>query len=446
MRHVLILLAAALAAAAPGQPPEANYDEARVPSYTLPDALTRANGQRVATAEAWRTGRRPELLDLFARYVYGRSASAPGGMRYVQRDVDRRALGGAAVRKQVSVLFTGAADGPRMDVLIYLPSGARGPVPAFVGLNFNGNHAVHKDPGIALSTRWMRPNTPGLVDGRATDASRGNEASSWPVELILSKGYALVTIYCGDLEPDHPEGWREGVRARFSPGAGPEPPRPARATPEALSALRATGPDPKALDAWGALGAWAWGLSRALDYLETDRDIDARHVAVIGHSRLGKAAMWAAAQDERFALVVSNESGEGGVAITRRRFGETLARITTAFPHWFCGLYGYYGNREDELPVDFHELVALVAPRPIYIGSAADDQWADPRGEFLAGLNAEPVYTLLGTDGLGVTEMPPVDTPVGRTIAYHVRTGKHNLTEYDWQQYLAFADRHLRRR
>ena len=449
MRASTFVLVAALAtcgSAATQSPQEANYDEAKVPRYTLPDPLTLANGQRVTTAETWRTKRRPELLDLFARYVYGRSAAAPSGLKFEVRGVDRKALAGTAVRKLVTMLFAGTADGPRMDLLIYLPAAARGPVPAFLGLNFNGNHAVTADPGVTLSTRWMRPNTPGLANGRATDASRGNESASWPIELILSKGFALVTVYCGDLEPDHPEGWREGIRTQFFPPPTRATTLPNGATAESLNALRATGPDAKALDAWGALGAWAWGLSRALDYLQTDQDIDGKRVAVIGHSRLGKAAMWAAAQDERFALVVSNESGEGGVAITRRKFGETLARITTAFPHWFAGIYSHYGNRENDLPVDFHELVALAAPRPVYIGSAADDQWADPRGEFLAGLHAEPVYKLLGTDGLGVADMPPVDTPVGRTIAYHVRTGKHSLTRYDWEQYLAFAQRHLSKR
>jgi hypothetical protein len=295
-------------------------------------------------------------------------------------------------------------------------------VPAFLGLNFSGNDTINADPAI-LAARRAAP-APG-----AAPPARGSSASSWPVELILSRGFALATAYYFDIEPDRIDARKEGVRGTFAIDGK----------------VLAPGTAPQVPGEWGAIGAWAWGLSRALDYLATDADIDAAHVAVMGHSRLGKAAVWAGARDERFAIVISVQSGEGGVAITRRIFGETIARINDHFPHWFCDRYKTYNGREEALPVDGHELVALVAPRPVYVSSATEDLWSDPRGEFLAALNAEPIYRLLGAGGLGVTEMPPPDKSVGQTIGYHIRTGKHSLTSDDWEHYLAFASRQFGR-
>jgi hypothetical protein len=356
-------------------------------------------------------------------------------MSFEVRAVEPRALGGAATRKQVRVWFTGRTDGPWLDLLLYVPNGARGPVPAFLGLNFKGNHAVTRETDVPLTTRWMR-NDPkeGRIDHRATEASRGTEVSSWPIRRVLDRGFALATVYYGDLEPDHADGWKDGVRAVFPVDGS----REAVAAAERITEL--------APDAWGAIGAWAWGLSRALDYLQTDAAVDGRRVAVIGHSRLGKTALWAGAEDERFAMVVSNNSGEGGAALARRRFGEQTLRINTAFPHWFCGQFKQYNDREDAIPVDQHELLALVAPRPLYVASASQDLWADPHGEFLAARAAGPVYALFGLTGVGVDVMPAIDQPVGEAIGYHNRFGGHAMTEYDWARYLDFAHRHLRRR
>jgi hypothetical protein len=413
---VLVALPGVPAAA---QPAGANYDEGKVPVYTLPDPLRFTDGSPVADAAAWPQRRRPELLRLFEEHVYGRSPGPPAKMRFVVVESSAQVLGGLATRRQVRVLLDGTESGPAFEILLYVPNAARRPVPAFLGLNFDGNHAVHPDPGIRLSTAWM-DDGPGVVENRATEAARGTNSASWPVERILDRGYALATVYYGDIEPDRPDGWKDGVRARIGPGAT------GRFAP----------------DDWGAIAAWAWGLRRALDYLRTDPGVDGSRVAVIGHSRLGKTALWAGAQDERFALVVSNDSGEGGAALARRKFGERTGDITGAFPHWFCASYREYAGREEALPVDQHELLALVAPRPLYVASATEDLWADPRGEFLAAKAAGPVYALLGLPGLRVDEMPVPDRPVGASIGYHVRRGAHALTAYDWEQYLDFADRH----
>src|SRR5688572_21979374 len=418
---LLACFAVSLLSAADRIPP--NYDESKVSAYTLPDPLLLNDGTPVRDAATWRSKRRPELLEVFSREVYGRTpAGRLDKMHWAVTSVDRGALGGKAVRKEITVWFTQRKDGPKMHLLLYHPAGSAGTRwPAFVGLNYYGNQFVNPDPGITLSTAWMRTNPEyKIVNNRATEGTRGAHASRWNVETVIARGYATASIYYGDLCEDRVEGLSKDVAALFNTG----------------------GVDARKPDAWGAIGIWAWGLSRALDYLESDPEIDGKRVAVHGHSRLGKAALWAGAQDERFAYVISNNSGCGGAALSMRIYGETVGRINEAFPHWFSRQFRTYNAREASLPVDQHELIALIAPRAIHVASAQDDTWADPRGEFLAAKHAEPVYALFNKKGLGVTDMPPVNQPVlGDSVAYHMRTGKHDITAYDWARYLDFADR-----
>lgn len=404
------------------EPEPANYDEAKVPAYTLPDPLVMADGRPVTNAAMWHDERRSELLQFFRTQVYGKSPPKPAKLRFEPIESDSHALGGLATRKQVAVVIGPAERAVRVNVLMYVPNNAPGPVPVFLGLNFGGNQTIHADPAIVMTTAWVRSTKKDdatVVDHRATEASRGSAASRWPAELIVRRGYALAMAYYGEIDPDFDDGFTNGVHALYPDG-------------------------PRGDDAWGSIAAWAWGLSRIADYLETDRDIDSRRIAVIGHSRLGKTSLWAGATDPRFALVVSNDSGCGGAALSKRRFGESVAIINKSFPHWFCKNFRQYDDHEERLPVDQHELIALIAPRPVHVASAEEDRWADPRGEFLACKFASPVYRLLETDGLAAEEMPSLLQPVVSTVGYHIRPGKHDVTDYDWQQYLTFADEHLK--
>jgi hypothetical protein len=392
---------------------KANYDEEKIPKYTLPDPLTMADGTRVTTPEQWRSTRRGEILELFKEHVYG---AMPPAMPifHVERDsFVEDALEGKARLLQEHFYFAEDRSGPRIDVCVFLPpkDESEDVYPAFLALNFDGNHAVHTDPNIRVRT------------GEATrESDRGGRASKWDIEAIVSRGYALVTVCYEDFDLDERvlgKQFDDGVHQFYPEYQGRS-------------------------DNWASIGAWAWGMSRILDYLEDFEFVDAKRVVAMGHSRLGKTALWAGATDERFALVISNNSGCGGAALARRRIGESVLRINTSFPHWFCAKHKEYNDNESAMPVDQHMLISLIAPRPVYVASAVKDTWADPRGEFLSCVGADSVYKLLNTSGLESNTWPDPEEPLTGQINYHVREGRHSVTPYDWAQYLDFADKHVK--
>ncbi|MFK7852245.1 MAG: alpha/beta hydrolase family protein [Akkermansiaceae bacterium] len=390
------------------EPSDTNYDERKVPDYELPDPLVGQEGRPVGLGE-WESHRRAEILRLFEESVYGTTPRRKLSVSYKVVENDRNAFDGLATRKQVAAFF--GDRNYRLDILLYIPNKPATPVPAFAGLNFKGNHAVQSDSEII---RQMRRNSA---------RERGASASRWPVRMLVESGYALATIHRDQVDPDnYRNDFSDGIHPLFYDEGQKKP-----------------GPEE-----WGSIGAWAWSLSRILDYLETDERIDAKRVAVMGHSRLGKTALWAGAQDNRFAMVISNNSGSGGAALYRRCYGERIHHILKPVPYWFCTNHRKYSKREHELPVDQHMLLALMAPRPVYVASATEDRWADPKGEFLAAKHASPVYALYGKSGLSGLDMPEPDNPIHTTIGYHLRTGKHGVTTYDWQQYINFADGFLK--
>ncbi len=420
MKTVISILLVAASTLVLAQP---NYEEANVPSYTLPDPLRSEGGKHIRTVAQWEKQRRPEILSLFEHYVFGKTLGGDAIAHEVIA-VDEQALEGLATRKEVVIYLTADRSRP-LHVLIYLPNNRKGAVPVFMGLNYAGNQAVSADPGIRITTRWTRfAKQPGFPDGYADEKSRGAYASRWPIELIVSRGYGVVTSYYGDLQLDRPDidELDDSFHTWFAQQTG----------------LR------RDSSSWGAIGIWAWGLSKMMDYLESDRDVDNKRVAVIGHSRLGKTALWAAAQDERFAMAISNNSGEGGAAIARREYGERIQNLNQSFPHWFNGNFKQFNGKESQLPVDFHELLSLIAPRPLYVASGSEDLWADPKGEYLSLYHAGPVYGLYKQPSLQEAEPPAVgQVRVAGGLGYHNRPGKHDINRYDWERYLDFADKHL---
>ena len=362
------------------EPPAAIWEEAKVPPYAEPEL-------RLTTVAAWEHSQRAGVYALFARNVYGRMPDVAIPATYRLEKVDSTALDGLAIKKTITLGFLPGDTSARLHMVLYLPKGtARAGV--FLGYSFTPNDMTE-------------------------------HSTQWPLKEIVKRGYAVAVAWYWDIEPDRPDGWQEGIRTKLAGRLHIEPYE------------------------WSAMGAWAWGLERMADYLQTEPRVDGARIAVIGHSRLGKAALWAAANDRRFAMVVSNESGEGGAASGKRDYGETIAIINNKFPWWFAPAYKQWGFHTAEMPFDQYMLLGLIAPRPLYVASAVGDQWSDPKGEFLSAKLAGQVYRLYGEKGVGVDSMPGLEHPVGDFVRYHIRNGKHDVTLYDWEQYLDFADRKL---
>jgi hypothetical protein len=361
----------------------------------LPDPLVTSKGDAVTTTARWRDERRPEILELFRKHVYGRNpVGRPENLRFETTETDKNAMDGMATLKRIDIHYAGPGGKGKMELIVFIPNKVARPVPGFLFICNRGRE--HMDP------------------------TREKKSAFWPAERIVGRGYMAAVFHNSDLAPDQPNMFHLGVHGIF------EEKKPERAP-----------------DAWGAIAAWAWGASRAMDYFETDKEIDAKRIAVVGHSRGGKTALWCGAQDERFALVVSNNSGCTGAALSRRLVGERISDINNQ-SHWLCANYKKFNGKENDLPVDQHELIALMAPRPVYVASATLDGWADPLGEFLSCVHAGPVYQLYGLKGLEMDDFPKAGEQLhAGHIGYHLREGNHDLTEYDWDRFMDFADRHF---
>ena len=398
-----------------------NYDEAKTGNFTLPPLLTLANGKPVKDAKTWMEKRRPEIVQLYEENQFGRAPGRPKDLRFEVVEPGKLALSGKAIRKEIVVHFTAAQDGPRANVVLYLPPSAveqKRPVPIMLAINFGANALVFDDPEARLGKVWNR-------DKQLVQAVRGGPAiGRMKADLLLEKGFGIAGVYYGDIDPDFLGGTPNGIRAQYLKPGQTEP----------------------APNEWGSIAAWTWGLSRIMDYLETDKSVDAKRVALYGVSRLGKTVLWAGARDPRFAMVIASCSGEGGAALSRRNYGETIGHLAapTRYPYQFAANYGKFGGEQvNNFPVDAHMLVALIAPRPLLLQTGDGDKWSDPKGEFLAAVAAEPVYELLGKKGLGITEMPAAGEAVLQTLGYHMHAGGHGTLPGDWPVFVKFMEMHF---
>lgn len=394
-----------------------SYDESKVPDYVLPELLMCEDGTKVTTVAQWEQKRRPEVMEYFASQEYGRTPQDKIAVTYETLTENRMAMEGKATSKQVKFTFTNGKNVVEAILLMYIPNNRKGKAPVFVGYNFKGNHSTTLDTTVFYSPSFYFVKSPDHPDWK-----RGNQMNRWCYDKIINRGYAVVTMCYHDIYPDKVEGLMEHSVSSLFPSYDPNSTAP---------------------DRWGAIGAWAWGSSRIVDYLETQDWVDLNKIAIMGHSRQGKAALWAGAQDPRFKVVISNDSGCGGAALSKRVYGENIARIIKLFPHWFCPAFQQYADNEAKLPFDQHQLVALIAPRHVYVASADGDWWADPKGEFLSVYHAGPVYKLYGLSGFKTDVQPDIHKPIMMDVGYHVREGEHDVKGYDWERFMDFCDIHF---
>ncbi len=391
----------------------------KLPSHPeLPDPLVMFNGDKVTTPEQWTQQRRPELKALFQHYMYGYLPAPPEKITSQVEVEDAKYFGGKATKKQVSIKYH--PDAPAINLLLLVPNQRTRPAPVFVGINFCGNHTVVNDPAIPLPATWVYKSCPGCEKEKATDAGRGGQSQVWNAEQTIDRGYAFATFYNGDLDPDFPD---------FTNGVHPHYLKPGQTTPKS--------------DDWGAIAAWAWGAQRVVDYLYTNKDIDTERIALVGHSRLGKATLLAGALDERIKLMIPLQAGCGGTAPSRGKVGESVKRINDVFPHWFDDEFTKFNEHPDRLPFDQNCLVALCAPRPVLFANAEEDTWANPMGQFDVLKAAAPVYRFLKAGDLDADKPPENGKLVDSKLGYFIRGGNHSMTKEDWLAFLAFADKHF---
>ena len=388
----------------------------------MPSPVVMRDGTKVTTKAEWEAKRRPELLELFQNYMYGRVPAKPEKVSAKVLFEDKAAFGGKGTLKEVEITF-GPPEWPKIYLLVATPAG-KTPAACFVGPNFGGNHLLTDHEKVRVPTAWVPDRYPGVEKNKATAAGRGKQADTWPLQQAVERGYAVATFYCGDVQPDRPN-VQEGMRQILTP------PRPGGS----------------AGDETATIMIWAWGVHRAVDYLVTDAGIDAKRLAVVGHSRLGKTALLAGALDPRIAVVIPHQSGCGGAGPSRSKNpkAETVKRITTSFPHWFCGHFSAFGDDTTKLPFDQNCLVALCAPRPVLMTNAEDDQWANPPGQFDVLRAAAPAYELYGVDKPVVAAtMPEQGKLAAERLGYFIRAGKHAMTPDDWKVYFEFCDRWMK--